>query len=163
MRHSTIATATPTHTKIIAQDGGEIDLSSVTHITNPHRGEDCLRFAISGGTYRSFRVGDDRSQREPVRGYTEFDIDVPLFQLPNLQSVDGGQLNVSSGMLQMPTLQTAEDVRFDLSASSSLEAAALHTATNHGLHAPQHNDRPDASGASDVHDRNPRAPSGYRR
>ena len=82
MRHSTIATATPTHTKIIAQDGGEIDLSSVTHITNPHRGEDCLSF-------RGFRAGAiDLSALETIgptgtgTGYTEFAVDVPVTPTP---------------------------------------------------------------------------------
>ena len=115
--------------EIIAEDGGEIDLSGVTQITNPHRSEDCLSFIISGGSI-DLSALETISPTGTGTGYTQFDIDIPLLQLPSLQSVDGGQFNVSSGLLQMPTLQTAEDVQFDLGATSSLEAGMLQTATN---------------------------------
>ncbi len=113
--------------EIIAEDGGAIDFSSLTHITNPLRGEDCLRFVLSGGTI-------DLSALETIPrlfsapGYTEFDIGpTSTVALPSMKTAGHVHFvlrNSTAGLL-LPSLEAYTGGTVTLLPDASLTAEVL--------------------------------------
>jgi hypothetical protein len=110
---------------VTASNGGVIDLSSVTDIQG-----------ASGNNWARFNILSDGQINldsvESITGRTRFQIGVPLYQLPVLESVIGASIfTVDSGnVLEMPLLTTASGATFDIADGGTVNAPNLTSFTN---------------------------------
>jgi hypothetical protein len=108
---------------IIAENNGEIDLSGATSVIgcNPGYGnDDWLVFSVGNGGV--LRLPNLRT----VTRKTYWNLGLPLFSLPSLETADNAQFNViSGGRLELPVLRGADSTGFLMGDGATINAPEL--------------------------------------
>jgi len=119
------AGGTPEHA-VIASNGGLVDLSSLSTVTNLSSDDPLVFRYRSGGMIDLTNLTETISSGGPIT----FDLDSISLELPNLQDAQGARfvLPVASSV-SLPALLTFTNASIDLAESSSLSAPMLQDVT----------------------------------
>ena len=108
-----------------ANNNGVIDLSGLTTLTGPEYSDRLLEFNIGNGG--NILLGNLRQ----ILGYTRFNINVPTFSMPGLQSVATTTFSVGAGdTLSLPQAQTLSSCAISLGDGARMDLPQLQSYTS---------------------------------
>jgi hypothetical protein len=109
---------------VIAENNGEIDLSGVTTVVgcrfDAYSGDDWLVFSVrNGGTLRFDGL-------RTLTRKSRWNLEVPLFSLPALETVDHAHFNVmAGGRLELPVVRSGDSTKFLIGDGATVNAPEL--------------------------------------
>ena len=112
-----------------ANNGGVIDLSGLETLIGPEYSNRLLEFNLKNGGNIRF------PNLKQISGYTRFNVEIPLYAMPALESADNTLFVLSDGVrLQVPSLnRMAEGSSIQFGFNSTFEAPSLKSFVNSSL------------------------------